>query len=149
MTGPGQQQMPPQGGWGAQPGMQPGMQPGGAPAPGGAQPGGQPTDDERLWAAIAHAAMVIGFAVVGPLVVYMMKKDSSEYVANHALQSIYFGIAGFVLSILTCGLGSIVWLVFEVIAALKAYQGEWYDLPVVAKYANQKHPAPGGPPATF
>ena len=160
-------QQPPPGGWGQpQPPSQPnpGAQPGygqppqqgggfGQPAPGGAplaQTASEPTQDEKMWAAIAHASNSFLF-LLGPAVVYFMKKDESQFVAYHALQSLYGAIAGAIVTTITCGFGSLAYLAFALFGAWKAWQGEWYEFPVIGKYASQKPPPPGagGAPASF
>jgi uncharacterized Tic20 family protein len=53
------------------------------------QPPATPTisQDDRVFAGCCHIAMFFGFPVVGPLVVYAIKKDTSRFVAFHALQA--------------------------------------------------------------
>lgn len=113
------------------------------PTPNALAPSG-PNQEERTLAAIAHGLTFFEGGLVGPLILYLVKKDESEFIAFHALQSLYFGLAFFVLSVVTCGIGAILlgipYLVFEVIATIKAYEGEWYELPVVGRYARERHP---------
>jgi len=53
----------------------------------------------RTWGMIAHLAALAGIPfptfgnIVGPLVVYLMKKDESRFVAFHARQAMFFQIA--------------------------------------------------------
>lgn len=107
-------------------------------------PNSDPNQEERTLAAIAHGLTFFEGGLLGPLVLYLVKKDESEFIAFHALQSLYFGLAFLILSIVTCGIGAILlgipYLVFEVIATMKAYEGEWYELPVVGRYARERHP---------
>jgi hypothetical protein len=131
------QNTPPQGGWGAQP----------APIATFGQPGAQgaeATQDERMMGAVAHGLTFFEGGLIGPLILYFIKKDESEFIAFHSLQSLYFGLAFFAATILTCGIGAIflVWpyFIFEGIAAMRAYEGQWYELPIVGKYAREKHP---------
>jgi hypothetical protein len=88
-------------------------------------------DDEKTWAAVAHAstlftvilalssaglASLIGVAV--PLLIYMQYRHKSEYVARHALQAFsaqMAGIVGFTLLVLV---GTLVWGILFVIAVL-------------------------------
>ena len=54
-----------------------------------------PTSEERTWASLAHLSillnLVTGFlGVVAALIVYLVYKDRSRYVAYHALQSFVF-----------------------------------------------------------
>jgi len=88
----------------------------------------------------------IGF-FIGPLVIWLMKKDTMPFVDDQAKEALNFNItvglvflALFVLSIVTLGIGLIIaipgwiiigiaWLVFTIIAAMKANQGERYRYP--------------------
>jgi hypothetical protein len=117
-----------------------------------AQPAGQPSKDDRMIAAVSHGMSFFEGGLIGPLIVYLLKKDENDFIAFHALQSLYFGLAFFVLSLATCGLGAIVlvwpYLIFEALATFRAWEGEWYELPLVGKYAREKHPGhPTQPPA--
>jgi len=103
--------------------------------------------DEKTWAVIAHlsalAAAFVGFAFLGPLVVYLLKREESPYVRAHAAASLNFqlswliwgallGIATFVLIFFVVGLlllpviivGAIAWLVLVILASVKANNGE-------------------------
>jgi len=51
--------------------------------------------DERLWAALAHASIWLNFGtgffgVFAPLVIYLVYKDKSRYVAFQSLQALFF-----------------------------------------------------------
>lgn len=117
----------------------------GAPPP-VARPLGQPTRDHAVLAAASHGLSFVEGGLVGPLAVYLIKKDESAFVAFHALQSLYFGLLFFVLSFATCGLGALVlvwpYLFFEAMATLRAFEGEWYVLPIVGRWALARHPRP-------
>jgi uncharacterized Tic20 family protein len=106
------------------------------------------TQDEKLMAMLSH---LLGFftSFVGPLVIYLVKKDSSKFVAFHSLQAVFFQLALLVagaiagaLVVVLIGLAlaplvGIADLVFCIIACLKSYNGEWYEYPVVGKMARQ------------
>lgn len=105
-----------------------------------------PTEDERTWALIAHlsgliASMLGGLSFLGPLIVWLIKKDQSPFVADQAKEALNFQIAVFIallisaLSIFICvgfillplvGIGA---LVFSIIAALEANKGVYYRYP--------------------
>jgi len=101
-----------------------------------------PTQDEKTMGMIAHfGAIVTGF--VAPLVIYLMKKDESKYVAFQSLQALYFSLASaaaiFVLSFVLIGL--FIWpiaVVFHVIAGIKVSSAQHWEYPVVGKMARQK-----------
>ena len=53
--------------------------------------------DERTWAMVAHLAALAGFMIpfgniLGPLVVWLVKREESAFVAYHAKQSMWFQI---------------------------------------------------------
>jgi uncharacterized protein len=127
---PGTYGQPPQG-YGGPPG-------GGYPpvpaGPGGMQ--GQVTAEDKQLALIAHLSNIF-FWLVGPLVLYLVKKDTSKFVAFHALQSLYLALAGIILTTITCGVGAFPILILNVIAAMKANEGQLYEYPVVGAMARK------------
>jgi uncharacterized protein len=102
----------------------------------------QLTSDEKNMGALAHGLSFIEGGIVGPVVLYVVKKDDSRFIAFHALQSAYFGIGFLIISLVTCGIGAILLLipyfVYEILATIKAKDGEWYHLPIVGSMA-MKH----------
>lgn len=101
-----------------------------------------PTQDEKTMAMIVHfGAILTGF--IAPLVVYLMKKDESKYLAYQSLQALYFTLACFVASIVLSVvlIGLFIWpvaVVFNIIAGIKVSNGQHYEYPVVGKMARQK-----------
>lgn len=102
--------------------------------------------DDASWAMLAHALTFIEGGLIGPLIVYLVKKDTSPFVAFHALQSFYFGLLFFLISLVTCGVGALVlvipYFIYEFIALREANEGRWYHLPIVGSWAWAKHPGP-------
>ncbi|HEV7808878.1 MAG TPA: DUF4870 domain-containing protein [Solirubrobacteraceae bacterium] len=115
-------------------------------------------DDSRTWAVVAHLSalvgMVIAMAFVGPLVVYLVKKDDS-FVRRHAAEALNFtlsfllygivlGIAMFVGLIFVVGIVllpvllalGVTWFVFICIAAVKAGNGEEYRYPLTIRFVR-------------
>ncbi len=89
------------------------------------------SDDERLWAAVAHASAWItlfgGIISIGaivpvsifiPLVIYFLFRKKSEFVAYHALQAFVVQLLGTVGVALLLTAGGVVWLVGLVVAFL-------------------------------
>lgn len=126
------------------------------PAPTGVESG--ISADERQWAMFAHLSAIAGGIVtagwagsmgcfLGPLVIWMMKKDTMPFVDDQAKEALNFNISVaiiffvlFVLTLLTLGIGILLtgplmilvglgWLVFTIIASIKANQGERYRYP--------------------
>lgn len=103
------------------------------PAPGGA--GQPPSDNERMWAMIAHLGQfLVGFW--GPLVLMFVDigGQPSPFIKHHAKQSLIWGVAMVVASIFTCGIAALPMLVFLVLAGLAANKGEWYVYPGLGRF---------------
>ena len=105
--------------------------------------GGPTTSQERTWGLLGHLASLF-MSIVGPLVVYVLKKDESKFVAFHALQQLIFDAillpVILIIAVVTCGFGAVlvfVPLVFQIIAALRANDGEYYELPVAGAIARK------------
>ena len=114
-------------------------------------PSGSPNAEERQWAMFAHLSAIvgalIGLSFLGPLVVWLVKKETMPFVDDQAKEALNFNItvaiAFFVLFLLTLGtlgLGAILtvplmiivglaWLVLTVIAAIKSNEGVRYRYP--------------------
>ena len=108
--------------------------------------------DEKLWGMLAHLLTLLGY--IAPLVIYLVYKDRSQFVAFHALQALFFqllalavSVALILFSIVTLGLGvllaaplaialAIAVLVYTIIAAIQANNGVWYELPIVGRWAR-------------
>jgi len=105
------------------------------------------TEEDKLWATIAHlaylATYVIGFAFVIPLVIWLVMKDRSEFVADQAREALNFQLATFIISFValvaawpTCGLSLVIVfivgvgaIVYSILAGVAANRGERYRYP--------------------
>ena len=100
-----------------------------------------PNSDERTMAILSHIlTLVAGF--LAPLIIYLIKKDESKYVAEHAKESLNFQITLF-LGFIICAILIIVligifliWalailaLVFVIMATIKASENKIYRYPI-------------------
>ena len=106
------------------------------------------SQDDKTMAMLSYILGIFtGF--IGPLVLWLIKKDQSKFVAFHALQALLLHAAvtiGYILSsvlvVFLIGFitGPAFWilgLVFSILAGLAANRGEWYDIPVIGKIARQ------------
>jgi uncharacterized protein len=116
------------------------------------------TAEQRQWAMFAHLSALLGGFVtagwagsigcfIGPLVIWMVKKETMPFVDDQAKEALNFNItvaivffALFLMTLLTLGIGIVLtlplmivvglaWLVLTIIAAMKANQGESYRYP--------------------
>jgi len=107
--------------------------------------------DERMWAMLAHLSALPGsFFVVGslvaPLVIWQVQKDKSAYVDYHGKEAVNFQITvalamavSLLLMILLIGIALVMviglfWLVFTIIAGIKANNGEYYRYPLTIRF---------------
>lgn len=96
-----------------------------------------PTSDEKTMAILSHVlTFVAGF--VAPLIIYLIKKDESSFVRDHARESLNFQITVFILivalfitliGILLVWIVGILALVFVIMATIKASEGKLYKYP--------------------
>jgi uncharacterized Tic20 family protein len=110
------------------------------------------TSDDRLWAMLAHISGLVagalgGMTFLGPLIVWLIKKDQSRFVDYHGKEALNFQLNVLIyslilvaISIATCGMG--VWVtapllgvlgiyvtVISIVAGVKANSGEYYRYP--------------------
>lgn len=111
-------------------------------------PSSAPTENERTWGMLAHLSALVGLVfplagnILGPLLVWLTKRDQSAFIAAHAKEALNFNItvalAGVVclfLALIFIGLllGTalfIAWLVMTLVAALRASEGGLYQYPL-------------------
>jgi uncharacterized Tic20 family protein len=110
------------------------------------------SSEERTWALIGHlsafSAFITGIGcIVGPLIVWLVKRDTMPFAADQAKEALNFNItlaiafcALVLFSIVTFGLGLLIawpigavlcvaWFVLTIIAAIKANEGVAYRYP--------------------
>lgn len=99
-----------------------------------------PKNEERV---LAAAIYVISFfaPVLGPLVIWLLKKDESSFIDYHGKEYFNFIVSYFVYTVISGILTLILigfiglWLigilivVFTIVAAIKAYEGTEYRIP--------------------
>jgi uncharacterized Tic20 family protein len=130
-----------------------------APAAAAMAPQGRPSADAMQWAMIAHLSaligLVTGMSFLGPLVVYLVKKDEDPYIREQAAEALNFNLSvliyGFVLGLATVILlivlvglllipvliaGAIAWLILVIMGAVKAGRGEPFRYPLTLRFVN-------------
>lgn len=93
--------------------------------------------EDRLWALLAHLSYFV-FAVFGPLIIWLVKRDDSSFVEEQAKEALNFQLSVVLIGML-CGITvillpvtillGIAGIVFSVMAGVKAYEGEDYRYP--------------------
>jgi len=105
-----------------------------------------PTQDERTWGMLAHLTAFSGFLIpfgniIAPLVVWLVKRDQSQFVGDQGKESLNFNIsvllAGAVCAVLVFVFIGILlgvalffyWLAMTIVAGIKASEGIRYRYP--------------------
>lgn len=103
--------------------------------------------DEKLWATLIHIGGIL-FNWIPALVGYLVLKDRGPFIRSHTATALNFQITlfigyvvGWILSIVGIGLIILlaVWvlnIVFSIIAAIKANQGQFYTYPIAIKFLS-------------
>lgn len=100
-----------------------------------------PTSNERIAAAVAHGGTCVAW-FFAPLIVYLVERDRSSYVSRQALQALLWSGFGTLVSAATCGLAIPVFMVFHIIAAIRALDGQEYEYPVVGDLVRKLETEP-------
>lgn len=104
-----------------------------------------PSKDERLLATLIYVSSF--FTVfIGPLIIWLLKKDESSFVDYHGKEYFNFLISYFIYSLISgiliiiliggilLGIIGILVFIFTILAAVKAYEGERYQIPLVIRF---------------
>jgi len=130
--------------------------------PAGAATVVSPSAEEKQWAMFAHLSALLGGLLtsgwagsigffIGPLVIWLMKKDTMPFVNDQAKEALNFAITVslayvvlLMLTILSLGIGALLTvplmigigiaaIVFFIVAAVRANQGTAYRYPVTLR----------------
>lgn len=95
------------------------------------------TADDRLWAALSWIPVSPLWPIISILVLLLEEQKERPFVRYHAVVSIVTGVALIPLSVVTCGLAALVYLVFFYWAYL-AYQGQMVEVPWVSNWVREQ-----------
>lgn len=127
-------------------------QPAGSEAAAPTESRAAPTESERTWGMLAHLSALVGLVlpmigiVLGPLAVWLTRRDDSAFVAEHAKEALNFNITVLIAAVICVMLmlvfigfllGTalfVVWLVLTLIAAIKASEGALYRYPFAIRF---------------
>jgi len=103
--------------------------------------------DEKLWATLIHIGGIL-FGFLPALIGYLVLKDKGPFIREHTATALNFQITlliayvvGWVLAFILIGfiILAAAWvasIVFGIIAAVKANQGQYYVYPVAIKFVS-------------
>jgi uncharacterized protein len=95
------------------------------------------TSDDKLWAALAYF-----FSPIAPIIILLMQdKKDRPFIKAPNIQALVTGIVLGVLvniiGVVTLGCGYLAWFLM-LIPALKAYQGQLVEIPVITNFVKQQ-----------
>jgi uncharacterized Tic20 family protein len=108
-----------------------------------AKPGSAPSADDRTWGMLAHLSSLIAMALggmtfLGPLIVWLVKKDQSAFVDDQGKEALNFQIAVMIVTLICAvtivglffvPLVAIADIIFTILAAMEANKGVAYRYP--------------------
>lgn len=107
----------------------------------------------RTWAVAAHLSSYVVFLgiplpVIGPLVVWLLKRDQDAYAAWHAREALNFNISimlyTFTAAVLVLALVGVVlvpavliaWFVLTIVGGVRAANDEYYRYPMTIRFVQ-------------
>ncbi len=113
------------------------------PTPAGANE--EPSSESRGWAVAAHLLPLLALSFVGPLIVWLIKREDDPFVEEHSREALNFqisvliyGIVSAILILLIIGIFLLIALgifavVAAVVAAIKAANGDDFRYPLTIR----------------
>lgn len=113
------------------------------PAPG--LPNSAVTQDEKTLGIVMHVLCLVGFPILGPLIVWLVKKDQSGYLdrqgrelRNFQLSFLLYGFLSFLLCFILIGIPLLIGVgvatvVLTIIGIVNASEGKVYRFPLTIR----------------
>ena len=110
--------------------------------------------NEKQWGMATHLAALVTLVgiplgnVIGPLIIYLIKKDEYEFVAHQGKEVLNFQITWSLIFLVSAilifvGIGiimligfGIAWLVLVIVGAVSASGGKYYRYPLTFRFIN-------------
>jgi uncharacterized Tic20 family protein len=126
-------------------------------SPGSSDVDAEPASDEKTWAMLCHLSGFLGYfvvipfaSIIGPLVVWLLKKDSSAFVDAHGKDAInfqitisiiyaftwflFFTIVFTLVALLFFPVLGLWMIVLVIVGAIKALNGEYFRYPLTIRF---------------
>jgi uncharacterized membrane protein len=98
---------------------------------------GETTQNDRLWAALSWIPISPVWPILAIVALLMENTKDRPFVRYNAVVSIATGIVAIILTIVTLGIGALIFLVFFY-WAYKAYQGDTVEIPWVSNFVRNR-----------
>lgn len=102
-------------------------------------------ENDRLYALGMHLGALV-LSVLVPLIMWLIKKEESPFIDHHGRQSLNLHLSALIylvasFALIFAGIGilmipivALLYVVFVIIAAVKAYGGEYYRIPIAIQF---------------
>lgn len=116
-----------------------------SPNPPPALPYSSVTQDEKTLGIVMHVLCLVGFPILGPLIVWLVKKDQSSYIdlqgrelLNFQLSFLVYGFLSFLLCFILIGIPLLIavgvaTVVLTIIGIVNASEGRIYRFPLTIR----------------
>ena len=107
------------------------------------------SSDDRTWGMLAHLSyfltFIIGVSCVAPLVIWIFKRETSDFIEDQAKEALNFQLSAFIVSLVllvtVCGsplaiVVLIMSIVYSIQAGMAANRGERYRYPYTFRMIN-------------
>ncbi|MFQ6102434.1 MAG: DUF4870 domain-containing protein [Anaerolineae bacterium] len=95
--------------------------------------GGEVTDDDKLWALLSWLLWPVAI-----IVLLMEDKKSRPFIKYHAVNSLAYSVVWYIVGTITVGCLWVVGAIYAIYVAIKAYQGEWVEVPVISNFVRNQ-----------
>lgn len=105
-----------------------------------------PKGNDKLWCILSHLSLLLGVGIILPLIVYLVMRDESKYVADNAREALNYHISLYLWFLccipfmFLCYVGLLMWmllgleaLIFAIIASVKAADGGCIRYPMTLR----------------
>jgi uncharacterized protein len=104
------------------------------------------SSDDKTMGVLMHVLGLVGFPIIGPLVIWLIKKDQSPYLDAQGREVLNFGVSMFIYSLvcmmlvfviigfLLIPIFGIAALVLSILGLIKASNGEVYRYPYIIRF---------------
>ena len=97
---------------------------------------GEVTSDDKLWALLSWLTVL--FPVVAVAMLLMEDKKGRPFIKYNAVISLAFAVVLWVAGTITVGCLLVVGLVYAIILAIRAYQGQWVQVPMLSDFCKKQ-----------
>ncbi len=116
-----------------------------SPTPPPALPASAVTQDEKTLGIVMHVLCLVGFPIIGPLIIWLIKKEQSQYLdsqgrelLNFQISYLIYAFAAFLLCFVLIGFVllpviAIAMIVLTIIGIVSAAEGKVYRFPLTIR----------------